>query len=258
MGLWNHRYAIHNLVLKDFKVRYRNMSLGFLWSVINPLIMLGVLVFVFTYVLKINREPYFAVFLLIGLVLFNFISLCLTASTTCIKDNSSVVKKIIFPRTIIPISVVLSQVIHLCIQLGVVGLFIVILHVPPSLTMLWIPLILVIELIFIMGAALICSCLNVYFRDIQYLVESGLTVFFWFTPIFYSLETARNNLPSWLYKLYIINPLAGCIAAARNAILRHSSPDIFSFGMAIAVAFTTLGIGIVLFNKLHTQFADKI
>ena len=87
-GFWHHRYALYNLVLKDFRVRYRNMSLGFLWSVINPLVMLGVLVFVFTFVMKINREPYFAVFLLLGLVLYNFMSLCLSTATTCIQDNS--------------------------------------------------------------------------------------------------------------------------------------------------------------------------
>ncbi len=258
MGFWKHRFAVYNLVLKDFKVRYRNMSLGFLWSVINPLIMLGVLVFVFTYVLKIDREPYFAVFLLTGLVLYNFMSLCLAASTTCIKDNASVVKKIIFPRTIIPISVVLSQVIHLFIQLGVVGIFMIALHVPPSIKLLWLPVILLVEIVFIMGAALICSSLNVYFRDIQYLVESALTVLFWFTPIFYSLDTARNNLPPWLFHVYILNPLAGCIAAARNAVVRQAHPEALSFSIAAIVACISLGVGILLFTKLHTQFADKI
>jgi lipopolysaccharide transport system permease protein len=258
MGFWKHRFALYNLVQKDFKVRYRNMSLGFLWSVINPLIMLGVLVFVFTYVLKIDREPYFAVFLLTGLVLYNFMSLCLSASTTCIKDNASVVKKIIFPRMIIPVSVVFAQVIHLLIQLCVVGIFMLVLRVPISITLMWLPVILVVEIIFITGAALICSCLNVYFRDIQYLVESALTVLFWFTPIFYSLETARANLAPWLFRIYILNPLAGCISAARNAVVRQAHPEPLAFGIATAVAFVAFGVGVLLFSKLHTQFADRI
>ena len=257
-GFWNHRYALYNLVIKDFRVRYRNMSLGFLWSIINPLVMLGVLVFVFTFVLKVNREPYFAVFLLTGLVLYNFMSLCLSAATTCIIDNSSIVKKIIFPRTIIPVSVVLSQMIHLFIQLALICVFMIVMRVPLSSTMLWFPVIIIIETTFIMGAALIGSCLNVYFRDIRYLVESGLTVFFWFTPIFYSLETARNNLQPWMYNLYILNPLAGCIASARNILLRQMQPDLKSLGFAVLVSIFALVFGLFLFNKLHKQFADNI
>jgi ABC-type polysaccharide/polyol phosphate export permease len=234
------------------------MSLGFLWSVINPLVMLGVLLFVFTFVLKVTREPYFAVFLLIGQVLYNFMSLCLMTATTCIKDNSSVVKKIIFPRTIIPVSVVMSQMIHLFIQLGLVCVFMIVMRVPLSFTMLWMPLIILVETTFIVGAAMIASCLNVYFRDIRYLVESGLTVFFWFTPIFYSLETARNNLMPWMYNLYILNPLAGCIASARNVLIRQTAPDMHSLGIAAAVSIFSFAFGLFLFNKLHKQFADNI
>ncbi len=258
MGFWNHRYALYNLVLKDFKVRYRNMSLGFLWSIINPLVMLGVLVFVFTYVLKVNREPYFAAFLLIGLVLFNFMSLCLGAATMCIQDNASVVKKIIFPRTIIPVSVVLSQMIHLFIQLALVALFMVVLRVPISPTFLWLPLILVIEIVFVTGAAFVCACLNVYFKDIRYLVESTMTVLFWLTPIFYSLQIAHQNLPSWLYRIYLLNPMVGCIASMRNVMLRQMQPDLVSLSMAAVVAVCTLVLGLFLFTKLHKQFADQI
>ncbi len=257
-GFWNHRYALYNLVLKDFRVRYRNMSLGFLWSVINPLVMLGVLVFVFTFVFKVHREPFFPVVLLVGLVLYNFMSLCLNTATTCIQDNSSIVKKIIFPRTIIPISVVLSQLIHLLIQLGLVLIFMLIFRVPPKLTMFWLPLILLVEIVFITGAALILSCLNVYFRDIRYLVESALTVFFWFTPIFYSLKIANKNLPHWLYQIYILNPLAGCIASARNVLLRNAAPDSDAMLAATVVALVTFVFGLFLFSKLHKQFADNI
>lgn len=257
-GFWRHRYALYNLVLKDFRVRYRNMSLGFLWSVINPLVMLGVLVFVFSFVLKVQREPYFAVFLLLGLVLYNFMSLCLNTATTCIKDNASIVKKIIFPRAIIPVSVVLSQVIHLIIQLGLVVIFMVIFHVPARWMMLWMPFIILVEILFITGAALILSCLNVYYRDIQYLVESALTVFFWFTPIFYSLKTANSNLPHWLYQIYILNPIAGCISGARNVMLRNAPPNTDAMSAAVVVSLATFLFGLFLFSKLHKRFADNI
>ena len=100
-------------------MRYRNMSLGVLWSILNPLVMLGVLVFVFTFIFPQGEsQPVFPVFVLLGLVCYNFLSLCINTSTNCIVDHASLVKKVIFPRQVLPLAVVLSQSIHVLIQLG--------------------------------------------------------------------------------------------------------------------------------------------
>ena len=148
--------------------------------------------------------------------------------------------------------------IHFFIQLGVVVIFMLAFRVPPNAVMLWFPLILIVEFLFITGAALILAALNVYFRDIRYLVESLLTVLFWFTPIFYSLKTANQNLPHWLYRLYILNPLAGCISSARNVMIRGVPPDADALSAAAVVAVVTFFFGMWLFSKLHKGFADKI
>ena len=184
VDIWRHRFALRNLTMKDFRVRYRNMSLGVLWSILNPLVMLGILVFVFTFLFPGGTQPFFPVFILLGLVGFNFLSLCINSATNCIVDHAQVVKKVNFPRHVVPLAVMLSQSVHVLIQLGLTLIFILIFNVPIALTYLWVPLILLIEFIFIIGAGMAFAALNVFYRDIRYLVESVLAVMFWLSPVF--------------------------------------------------------------------------
>lgn len=175
VDIWRHRFALRNLVMKDFRVRYRNMSLGVLWSILNPLVMLGILMFVFTFIFpQSESQPFFPVFILLGLVCFNFLSLCVNTSTTCIVEHAQLAKKVKFPRQVLPLAVVVSQSIHVLIQLGLTFVFILIYGVPIGLTYLWIAPILLIELIFVIGAGMAFSALNIFFRDVRYIVESLL------------------------------------------------------------------------------------
>jgi ABC-type polysaccharide/polyol phosphate export permease len=256
--MWNFRFAMWNLLLKDFRIRYRNMSLGVLWSILNPLVMLGVLVFVFTYVYPQQRESCFPVFLLLGLIPFNFLSQSLSVATSCMLDNASLIKKLLFPRHILPLSAVLSQTLHLLIQLGLLAGFLLIFRLPVTRAYLWLPAALAVVFVFAIGSCLIFAALHVYFRDVQYLVQSGLTVLFWFTPIFYSVPTAYQNMPPILYGLFLLNPLAGSIDTARRAVLYNSGPDVVAFSMAAGVSVFTLGAGIWIFSRLQANFADHI
>lgn len=259
--IWRFRYALHNLVLKDFRVRYRNMSLGVLWSVLNPLVMLAVLVVVFSYIHPNRTQHHFPIFLLLGLISFNFFSLCISAATTCVRDNASLVKKVIFPRQLLPLSVLLSQTIHLAIQLGLLLAFILWFDVPIRATYWWLVPVFLTQWLAILGLSLLFASLNVFYRDVQYIVESGLRVMFWFTPIFYALRTVRISLSSIhpaLYYLFLMNPLAGCIDAARSAVLEGRAPDGQAFGVAIGVALFWLVVGTWVFERTKHYFADKI
>jgi len=257
-NLWKFRFALLNLILKDFRIRYRNMSLGILWSIINPLVMLGVLIFIFTYVYPRQGEEFFPIFVLLGLIAYNFFSLSITVATTSIVDNAPLIKKVIFPRIILPLSIVFSQLIHFVIMCGLLVLFLIIFQVPWSFYMLWLPVIYSVVLIAIIGLSLICSSLNVYYRDVQYLVTSLMTILFWFSPVFYSLTNAHQNMPRHMYAIYILNPLAGCIDATRKTVLQQIHPDAISFGVAIAVSFTLLFFGTWLFQRIQKNFADRI
>jgi len=256
--LYRYRYALANLVLKDFRVRYRNMSLGFLWSLINPLVMLGVLIIVFSFIHPNRHAHFFPVFLLSGMITYNFFTLCLPPVTNSIMDNASLVKKVIFPRELIPISVVLSNSIHLVIQLILLMAFVLLFKVPLHATILLVPVVFMVEVLFILGMAFACSALSVFYRDMLYIVQSALSVMFWLTPIFYDLAQVKLNLPKPLYYLYLLNPIAGLIDAVRNTLLRGKLPDPESFGIACGVSVAVFIVGVLIFRKRQAYFADKI
>lgn len=253
-----YRFALLNLILKDFRIRYRNMSLGILWSVINPLVMLGVLVFIFSYVYPNPTVSYYPVFVLLGLVTYNSFTMCLSATTTCIVENAPLIKKSIFPRVILPLSIIISQLLQVAIQWLLIALFILIFRVPITVSFLWLPVIIVVQFVFIIGLSLTCATLNVYFRDVQYLVQSAITILFWFTPIFYSLTLVHEKLPRWLYGAYILNPLAGCVDGARKAVLNQCGPDTVAMSFAAGVAVFFFFFGFWLFNRYQKNFTDRL
>lgn len=256
--IWAHRFALRNLILKDFRIRYRNMSLGVVWSVLNPLVMLGVLLVVFTVVYPQRGQVYFPISVLLGLVSYNFISLCITAATGSVLENAPLVKKVIFPRQILPISVVLSQSIQILVQFGLVAVFVLFFQVPLTAKFLLAPLIVGVLLLFVIGAGLLCSALNVIFRDTHYIIESLLTVLFWLSPVFYPLTIVHEKFPKWLFGLYILNPLAGCVEALRRVILQDAYPDAVSLAAACCVSLGTFVLGAALFNRLQRRFADLV
>lgn len=257
-NLFAYRFALRNLMLKDFRIRYRNMSLGMLWSLLNPLIMLGVLIIVFSFIHPQRHAHYFPVFLLIGMGVYNFFSLCVPPATNAILDNASLVKKVIFPRELIPMAVVLSQLVHVGIQTALLMFFVLAFSVPFAWTWFWIVPVYFIMLLFILGLSFACSALNVVYRDMLYVVESALKVSFWLTPIFYDLAQVKLNLPRPLYLLYLLNPMAGSIDAIRQGILYKAHPDPESLGVALLVSVGTFFFGWHIFRRRQALFADRI
>lgn len=252
------RFALRNLIAKDFRVRYRNMALGILWSVINPLVMLGILMFIFSYVHPSAGRPHFPVFLLLGLVGFNLFSRSVTQATVSVVENASLVKKVAFPRWLIPVAAIVSQLLDGMMMVGVLGAFILFSSVSLTTGILWLLPIYLVEVLFIFGVGLLVAALNVYYRDMRYLVESGLAILFWLTPIFYPLEAVYANLPRAVYGLYLLNPLAGCIHSARRVVLEASPPDGIALGVAAGTALAFCLVGAMAFRRLQRRFADYL
>jgi len=245
-------FVLRGLIAKDFKVRYRNMSLGIFWSLVNPIVMMGVLTFVFTVIMP-NRQRYFPLFVLTGLLPFNFFSLAWATGTNSIIENASLVKKVRFERALLPISVVLANSLHYMIQLSLllVGSAIVLgIHIH----WLWLPLLVALQIVFACGMALLSSALDVYFRDMRYVVESSNLLLFWLVPIFYSFRDIGQEY-AWIYQ---VNPIAAVTLMNRTVLLGGSAPNSVTLANMVVVSFATFAVGAFVFAKIEKNFSDYL
>src|ERR1700730_2350127 len=243
-------FLIRNLVEKDFKVRYRNMSLGVLWSLLNPLIMMGILTFIFTKIVAQAHDKNFPLLVLCGLVPLNFFTLAWATGTSSIIDNAPLIKRVRVPRQVFPIASVLSNCLHLLIQIALLLGIVLVFGRGVNIHWLWLPLIWGLEILFGMGVAMAFSAVNVYVRDTRYVVESTNTVLFWLVPIFYSFSA----IPMRFRGIYQINPVAALVLMMRNVLLEGHAPlgsTLIRLAIVSVVMFAT---GLVVFGKFKDGF----
>lgn len=245
----DYRFLITQLVLKDFKIRYRNMSLGVFWSLLNPMIMVVIFSFLFTQIFRSSINHY-ALYILCGLIPFNFFSAAWLTATTSLVDNSGLIKKVPVPREIIPITAVLSNVIHLGIQFLLIVAAVFYYGLSVNIYWFWLIPIWGLELVFLFGVGLVTSSLNVIVRDMRYVVESANLVLFWLVPIFYTFDM----IPAAYKDLYQYNPIAALVLASRKVILEGQSPPVGLMLKLASVALVALITGEAIFRLLKPRF----
>ncbi len=249
-------FVLRTLILKDFKIRYRNMSLGVFWSVLNPLIMMAVLTFVFTHLSKpsVQGVTDFPLFFLCGLIPYNFLTVTWSTGTNCVVDNASLLKRTLMPREAVPVASVLAAGLHLLIQIGLLLTITLVNGHGINRQWLWLPLLWGIVLVFLIGLVLGCSALDVFIRDMRYLVDSLVGLLFWFMPIFYSSNIIAQRHQFW----WELNPFTALILSQRNVLLEAAPPDMRLLLKMSIVSVVTLAVGWIVFRKLEPKFYDHL
>ncbi len=247
-------FLFQNLVLKDFRVRYRNMSLGVLWSLVNPLVMMGVLTFIFGHVFGGQSTPAYPLFVLCGLVPYNFFAGAFSTGTTAIVDNAPLVKRVPVPREVVPVAAVLSNGVHLMIQIALLIALTFGFGLRPTVFWLWLPVVWALYMAFVCGLALGSSAINVFIRDTRYIVESFNMVLFWLVPIFYSFTI----IPAKYVEIYKFNPVAALVLAMRNILIDGIPPPMSLVRNLVIAATVSMAVGLVIFARLKARFYEHI
>jgi len=232
--LFRYRELIKNLIIRDLKVRYKNSTLGILWSLLNPLLMTLVFTFVFTVMIPSDIDDY-PVFFMCGFLPWSFLSASVTGATGAIVDNAHLIKKVYFPREILPLAEVLSNLVNFLLATVVLFAMLVVYGRWFSPAILMLPLIVLTQTLFIAGLALLLSTANVFYRDTQHILEVIMQAWFFLTPVFYPIKILPDNahflgmtvnIQLWARRL---NPMASLIASYRDALYWKvwTGPDFF-------------------------------
>ena len=252
-NLYKYRELLKTCVKKDIRGKYKNSFLGILWSFLYPLLQIAVYAFVFGKILGACEDNY-SVFICCGLVPWTFFSSALNRCAFVMVENSNILKKVYFPREILPISVVTSEAVNFVISTIVILGFVLFSGIGISRFWIFYPFILLILYIFLVAISLIVSCVTVYFRDLQHFIGVFLQLLFYATPIAYSASRVPSSF-SWVLKL---NPIAYVIEGFRAIFIYHKMPDLTSLLVVGAVGLLLFVLGYLLFNKLQKRFAEEL
>ena len=276
--LWRFRELLVSLIERELKIRYKNSYLGFMWSLLNPLITVGVMTVVFKYLLD-NGTGSLSVYILAAYLPFMFFQLALMDSAQSVIVGLPLIKKIYFPREILPLATICANFIHLLLALLVFFAYLLVVwirppQVPPfTATIVYLPILLVINFALATGLGLIISALNTFYEDVKYMVGVALYLLFFLSPIMYFSEQVAASSAAkanpWVYGLYHLNPVAMLATAYRkvlvapqevvvNGVKHDPLPlDWGMLGVTALISLIALVGGYHLFNRMKWRFVER-
>jgi ABC-2 type transport system permease protein len=269
--IWAHRELLALLVRRELKARYKDSSLGILWSLVRPLAQLLIYYFAVGQILGVARGiPGFAIFVFVGLTAWTLFTEIVSAGTTSIVNNSGLVKKVYLPREIFPLSSVGGALFNFLVQLVILVIATIVFgQAPWSANLLYAPLAVCILIFFGTAIAIVLSAVNVYFRDIQHFVEVALLILFWASPIVYSYKFVAGALHgNWLEQIYLANPITLAVLGMQKALWVQGSaqstvanwPSDLGVRMwiVLAISLVLLWISQRIFSRLQGNFAQEL
>lgn len=252
--LYEYRQMIISLVRRDLRGRYKGSVLGFLWTFLNPLLQLIVYTIVFSLILRAGIDKFY-LFLFVALVPWIFFSTCITGGSSCILAQQDMVKKIYFPREVLPVSFVTSQYVNMLFSFIIIFIVVVLSGVGINLiALLYLPIIMIVEYIMALGVVMLVSSLTVYFRDLEYILGIVSMAWMYLTPVLYPVETVPENL----VPIFNLNPMAPIIIAYRDILYYKQIPQLETLLQAFILGVVVLIIGCFTFSKLKKHFVEEL
>ena len=251
--LYEYRELLKSNVKKDIRGKYKGSFLGILWSFINPLLTVIVYAIVFPYILRVQQENYL-IFLIIGIIPWTFVTSTIAYGTTTILGNADIIKKVFFPREILPISVALSGLVNFFISCLIIFIFMFFSGIGFTKYIILLPLIALIQFVLLLGIIFITSSVNIYMRDLEYIVNFFINLLFYATPIIYSVDMFPDKF-KWVLNL---NPLATIITSYRDILYYGQLPNLTMLMWVGLFSFILLIIGYAIFRKLEKGFAEEV
>ncbi len=252
--IYNYRQMLVSLVRKDLRGRYKASVLGFLWTFINPLLQLVIYTIVFSVIMRAGIKDFY-MFLFVALVPWIFFSSCLTGGATTIVNNQDLVKKIYFPRIVLPISYVTSCFVNMLLTFLVIFAVILVTGFGINVqAILFLPFIMIVEYILAMGIALLSSACTVYFRDLEHILGIIAMAWMYLTPIIYSPEM----IPEKYLVYFNLNPMTPIVEAYRDILYYQRMPQMASLLQATIVGVVIVIFGAVTFGRLQRGFVEEL
>ena len=252
-NLYNYRELLKTSIKKEVRSKYKNSFLGVLWSFLNPLLQIIVYTIIFSLILK-NKQEHYAIFLCSGLIPWTFFSTAVNKSAFTFIENGNIIKKVFFPREIIPISVVTAETINFLISTMIILGFTIFGGIGISKYIIFYPIVLIAQYLIIIAISLVISSICVYFRDLQHFIGVILQLLFYAAPIVYSVDSIPGEY-QWILKY---NPMTYIINAYRNIFYYQNSIEVKPLIIMIFLGIISCVIGYAVFYKLQKRFAEEL
>ena len=252
-NLYNYRQLLKSNVKKEIRGKYKGSFLGVLWSFVNPLLMTLVYALVFPFLLKGGQEHY-TTFLIVAILPWSWFTTVISQGTSTILANGGILKKVYFPREILPISINVSGLINFLISCLIILIFLLFSGIGFSFYILMLPLIVIVQFILLQGIIFITGAVNVYVRDSEYIINFFVQMLFYGTPVLYS----ASLFPEKIRFLLNLNPMATIIQSYRDIFFYQTCPNLMALLFVFIFSVILLFIGAAVFKKLEKGFAEEL